>query len=375
MDDTWYFARVAGTFKEREGFHGCQMPEQLLGRIIRVSSNPGDIVLDPFGGSGTTLVTAKKLARQYIGFELSEEYVTRITERLEKTQVGDPLDGPADALTSAPTTAKGKSKLRLRGGRPVPVLDEHAQQQVLETYQAVCDGRSVDYLLCDKALNKEFVRACKKSGVDGNAYAWNRVLLRSRKQGEVTTPGQKSYRVAYRDMDAYLAGAEVAMHLLQLDYGMQLEDVLCSPDAAAEFDRLAALYAPGYQSLEYRWAALSVRKRATRSRKLGHTRYAKWLRARLPKPLPLADCLQLWFERQGVYVLASESRTLYVGETRNVTQRVEQILGSESWLSLAPSSLIVLETENPAARQGTQSALIQRTKPLLNSLLLAANQP
>ena len=62
-DDTWYFARVAGTFKERQGFHGCQMPEQLLGRIIRVSSNPGDVVLDPFAGSGTTLAVAKKLGR------------------------------------------------------------------------------------------------------------------------------------------------------------------------------------------------------------------------------------------------------------------------------------------------------------------------
>ena len=62
-DDTWYFPRVAGTFKERQGFHGCQMPEQLLGRIIRVSSNPGDIVLDPFAGSGTTLAVAKKLGR------------------------------------------------------------------------------------------------------------------------------------------------------------------------------------------------------------------------------------------------------------------------------------------------------------------------
>ena len=66
-DDTWYYARVAGTFKERQGFHGCQMPEQLLGRIIRVSSNPGDIVLDPFAGSGTTLAVAKKLGRRWIG--------------------------------------------------------------------------------------------------------------------------------------------------------------------------------------------------------------------------------------------------------------------------------------------------------------------
>ena len=60
---------MAGTFKEREGFHGCQMPEQLLGRIIRCSSNPSDVVLDPFGGSGTTFSVAKKLGRQWLGFE------------------------------------------------------------------------------------------------------------------------------------------------------------------------------------------------------------------------------------------------------------------------------------------------------------------
>jgi len=59
--DTWYFPRVCGTFKERSGWHGCQMPEQLLGRIIRASSNPGDLVLDPFGGSGTTLAVAEEI--------------------------------------------------------------------------------------------------------------------------------------------------------------------------------------------------------------------------------------------------------------------------------------------------------------------------
>src|SRR5947209_8508762 len=53
-EDTWYFPRVCGTFKERAGWHGCQMPEQLLGRIIRACSNRGDVVLDPFAGSGTT---------------------------------------------------------------------------------------------------------------------------------------------------------------------------------------------------------------------------------------------------------------------------------------------------------------------------------
>lgn len=106
-EDTWYFPRVCGTFKERAGWHGCQMPEQLLGRIIRACSHEGDVVLDPFGGSGTTLVAAKKLGRQYAGFELSPEYATRIESRLERTKVGDVLDGAAEPLVSAPTTAAG----------------------------------------------------------------------------------------------------------------------------------------------------------------------------------------------------------------------------------------------------------------------------
>jgi site-specific DNA-methyltransferase (adenine-specific) len=92
-EDTWYIPRVCGTFKERAGFHGCQMPEQLLGRIIRVSSRPGDLVLDPFGGSGTTLVVAKKLGRDYLGYELSPDYAEQAQSRLDACEPGTPLQG------------------------------------------------------------------------------------------------------------------------------------------------------------------------------------------------------------------------------------------------------------------------------------------
>ena len=91
--DTWYVPRVCGTFKERAGWHGCQMPEQLLGRIIRACSNEGDLVLDPFSGSGTTLVTAKKLGRRFLGFELSPDYAAQALRRLDETAAGDPLSG------------------------------------------------------------------------------------------------------------------------------------------------------------------------------------------------------------------------------------------------------------------------------------------
>jgi site-specific DNA-methyltransferase (adenine-specific) len=96
--DTWYFPRVCGTFKERAGWHGCQMPEQLLGRIIRACSNPGEIVLDPFGGSGTTLAVAKKLDRRFLGFELSPDYARAIESRLDATKVGEPLQGAPEPL-------------------------------------------------------------------------------------------------------------------------------------------------------------------------------------------------------------------------------------------------------------------------------------
>ncbi|MCC6511072.1 MAG: site-specific DNA-methyltransferase, partial [Pirellulaceae bacterium] len=107
-EDTWYFPRVAGTFKERAGFHGCQMPEQLLGRIIRASSNPGDIVLDPFSGSSTTVVVAKKLQRRFLSFELSTDYHRLGQARLEAVQPGDRLEGAEEPKVSAPTTVGGR---------------------------------------------------------------------------------------------------------------------------------------------------------------------------------------------------------------------------------------------------------------------------
>ncbi len=113
-EDTWYFPRVAGTFKERAGFHGCQMPEQLLGRIIRTCSREGEKVLDPFSGSATTVAVAKKLGRQFVSYDMSKEYVQQGTKRLESIRVGDPLVGPADPTTSAPSTVNGR-RLEDRG--------------------------------------------------------------------------------------------------------------------------------------------------------------------------------------------------------------------------------------------------------------------
>jgi len=87
-DDVWSFSRVCGTFNERVQWHPCQMPEKLLERIVHVSSSPGDLVLDPFSGSGTTCAVAARLGRLYFGIDISQEYVRNSRERIADTLAG-----------------------------------------------------------------------------------------------------------------------------------------------------------------------------------------------------------------------------------------------------------------------------------------------
>ena len=80
--DVWTVSRVCGTFKERCNWHPCQMPLEILNRIIKACTNKGDFVLDLFSGSGTTGLSAKELERNFLGFELSKEYTDKSLERI-----------------------------------------------------------------------------------------------------------------------------------------------------------------------------------------------------------------------------------------------------------------------------------------------------
>jgi site-specific DNA-methyltransferase (adenine-specific) len=73
--------------------HPTQKPEKLLAKIILASSNKGDVVLDPFLGSGTTAAVAKKLGRNYIGIERDEEYCCYALKRLERAEPDDSIQG------------------------------------------------------------------------------------------------------------------------------------------------------------------------------------------------------------------------------------------------------------------------------------------
>lgn len=78
--------------------HPTQKPEKLLAKIILASSNPGDMVLDPFLGSGTTSVVAKKLRRRYVGVEIDSMYCCLAEKRLAQAKDNRAIQGYADGV-------------------------------------------------------------------------------------------------------------------------------------------------------------------------------------------------------------------------------------------------------------------------------------
>ena len=78
--------------------HPTQKPEKLLAKLILASSDPGGIVLDPFAGSGSTAVTARKLGRRFVAIERSEQYCAWAEKRLEMAAENPAIQGYADGV-------------------------------------------------------------------------------------------------------------------------------------------------------------------------------------------------------------------------------------------------------------------------------------
>jgi site-specific DNA-methyltransferase (adenine-specific) len=78
--------------------HPTQKPEKLLAKVILASSRAGDLVFDPFNGSGTTTVVAKKLGRDYLGVEVDETYCCLAQKRLEIASSDRSIQGYADGV-------------------------------------------------------------------------------------------------------------------------------------------------------------------------------------------------------------------------------------------------------------------------------------
>jgi len=82
LDDVWQIPRLCGTAKERIQGFPTQLPIELVSRIVDVATEPGDLVVDPFNGSGTTGVAAIRAKCNYIGIDASQEFIEKARQRL-----------------------------------------------------------------------------------------------------------------------------------------------------------------------------------------------------------------------------------------------------------------------------------------------------
>lgn len=106
--------------------HPTQKPEKLIAKLILASSNPGDVVLDPFLGSGTTSVVCKKLDRHYIGIEIEEDYCLLAEKRLALAETSTAIQGFDGTvfLERNTLTLQMQQKTRPEASRTLGMFDE-----------------------------------------------------------------------------------------------------------------------------------------------------------------------------------------------------------------------------------------------------------
>jgi site-specific DNA-methyltransferase (adenine-specific) len=92
VSDVWTDLHRIKHAKNRDE-HPCQLPGTILERLILMATDEGDIILDPFNGTGTTVIAAKRLGRKYIGIELDKQYVAIAEEKLRNVRPDSHIDG------------------------------------------------------------------------------------------------------------------------------------------------------------------------------------------------------------------------------------------------------------------------------------------
>lgn len=188
-------------------------------------------------------------------------------------------------------------------------------------FEASSLGYSPDRVVADPELNRAFLKRCREMGVPGSDVSLNHALLNLRKRGGLR--GLRSKRSSFSGEDQYRFAAEIAVRFIERRGGVTLDDIICDPELANEFDRLAATLSPGFNSVEYRWAALNLRK----SRRLKPEILSRVVQA---ESVEAFRCSNLDIKRvpsePGLYVFFTPSQVLYIGEAENLNNRIRKHL-------------------------------------------------
>jgi site-specific DNA-methyltransferase (adenine-specific) len=180
---------------------------------------------------------------------------------------------------------------------------------LIEAFDEVCNEYSADRVVADPEMNSAFLRACRTKGLTNPIAELNKSLLNARKAGKLSGR-PRSKTTSFSDQSEYGFAAEMAIRFMERKHSLSLDVVICDPELATEFDELAASICPGQSKLQYRWAALSLRKKGGLEPEIG---------ARVLAPEAVLSFRAQQFSpdeiprRQGLYLISSSEQLLYVG--------------------------------------------------------------
>jgi predicted GIY-YIG superfamily endonuclease len=247
------------------------------------------------------------------------------------------------------------------------------KQSVAAAFKECRSGLSSDRVIADPDLNQQFILCCRKLGRDEPEKQLNATLMNLRKQGLLR--GLRSKRTTFTDTDDYRFASEIAVRHLERSRGVTLDQILCDPGLAIEFDETAARLAPHYSSLKYRWAALGLRK----THQLSPEILSRVIR---PESVTLFDVPSMDVtdvpSNQGLYVFFDSRQCLYVGEATNLQNRIRKHLdhsdnkGLARWIWECGTESLKLETQTlptntkTAVRKAFELELIRSRNPVFN---------
>jgi site-specific DNA-methyltransferase (adenine-specific) len=188
-------------------------------------------------------------------------------------------------------------------------------------FEAVSRSYSPDRVVADPELNLPFLARCRELGLSENDSTLNRALLNLRKQGGLR--GLHSKRSSFPREDSYRFAADIAARFIERRDGVSLDDIICDPERARELDVMASRISPGFSSVEYRWAALNLRKAS----RLKPEILGRVVQAQAVQTFQLSDLdVSLILPRPGLYIFYSCECVLYVGEAENLNNRIRKHL-------------------------------------------------
>lgn len=245
---------------------------------------------------------------------------------------------------------------------------------VIEAFRQICDGYSADRVVLDPELNAQFIEKCRELGVESPVVDLNLKLLNERKRGNLG-PTKDRKRTSFTNEEDYRFASEAAARHMEQRTGVALDRLLCDPELLPQFDEIAARITPGHSPLQYRWAALNLRK----ARKLRPEIVARVVKPR-PLVLDFVDSLRLETvpSGQGVYIFFVDGRPLYVGEAANLRVRIRKHLDHSDIKSVARwfwehgfdrvqvEILELPEGTTTRVRRALESELIRTRRPAMN---------